>query len=201
MNRSFRVILGDLAQKAGNHHHKFIRQAAKSDQPKTQPLSWKCSRIIVPGCGMAVAQAQRFAWNGRHAQSPWRRSQIRDPSGCRVACPDTWTVLWPANVPYDEVFRTWRHQPRLCSNRRRLRNWRKRYYQPSRQNRPVGHQSTACRFWMLNALKLFSLWKGQWGQAMQGRQPAILYTTTHWCSWVTRKKWPKKSSKPWKQLL
>ena len=87
MNRSFiSVILGgfggEVAGPAGAKETRPVKQGSAEDAAFMMKNASKV--IIVPGYGMAVAQAQHsLARNGRPAQEERRRGQIRDPSGRR----------------------------------------------------------------------------------------------------------------------
>jgi NAD(P) transhydrogenase subunit beta len=60
--------------------------------------------IIVPGYGMAVAQAQHALREMADAEGGRRRREIRHPPGRGPYAGHMNVLLAEANVPYDEVF-------------------------------------------------------------------------------------------------
>ena len=144
MNRQFlSVIAGGFggetaAAAAGGGEQKPVKLGSAEDAAYVLKNAAKV--IIVPGYGMAVAQAQHAL---REMADALKKAGVEvkyaiHPVAGRM--PGHMNVLLAeANVPYDESLRTRRHQQRVCPGRCRLRHRRQR----RRQSGGRGRQNLA----------------------------------------------------------
>ena len=141
MNRSFvSVILGGFGETAPPRPRRSSDRTVKPGSAEDAAFIMKNARsvIIVPGYGMAVAQAQHAvrelmndAGRGR------RRRQVRDPSGRRPHARPHERAARRGERALRRRVRDGGGQQRLPERRRRLCDRRQRHHQPGGQGRPV----------------------------------------------------------------
>ena len=129
---------------AGGGEQLPIRETTADDV--AVPLAYAQKVIIVPGYGLAVAQAQHavreladvLQERGVDVKYAIHPVAGRMPGHMNV-------LLAEANVPYDDLYEMEQINDDFAQDRRRPRDRRQRRDQPGRARRPEPARSTACR--------------------------------------------------------
>ena len=110
-------------------------------------LAYANQVIVVPGYGMAVAQAQHSIRElADQLEKARRRGQVRDPSGRRTHAGAHERAARRSQRAVHLALRHGRHQSGVRAHRRRARRRRQRRHQPRRALRQDRARSTGCRF-------------------------------------------------------
>ena len=184
MNRSFvSVILGGFGAESEGVAGVSARETRPVKQGNAEDAAFILknadSLVIVPGYGMAVAQAQhalreladRVKTHGarvRYAIPPGGRAH----AGAHERPPRRGQRFVRRGV------RARRHQQRLSGHRRRARHRRERRDQPRPPGTIPRARSTACRSWTWSAPAPYCSSSEEWGRAMRGSRTSSSSATT-----------------------
>ena len=171
MNRSFiSVILGGFggetaAAGGGAKDDRPVRQGSADDAAFIMQNAERV--IIVPGYGMAVAQAQHaLARNGRYSQKGGRRHQIRDPPGRRPHAGPYERAAWQRPTSLTMKCSSWKTST-LNSHRQTSPSSSARTTSPTPPPRPTRPRpSTACPSSTSRRRRPCSSSSAAWGRVM-----------------------------------
>ena len=152
MNRSIPAIIaggfgggGVVAGATGAGEHAGTVRSTSAADVAVQ-LAYARQVVIVPGYGMAVAQAQHAVRElAKALEAARRRGQVRDPPGRRAHAGPHERAARRGRRALRAAQGDGRHQPRVRPHRRGARDRRQRRHQPRRARPTRPRRSTACR--------------------------------------------------------